>query len=128
MKWDELTPRERDAHVSIYLFSHVEPTAELLRFPESGAPRYTTSLDACRLVEEEIARRGLVEKYQDALIDILDLTMQVFSSAIELDIHNPPNIPNNYFGWEGHAYLWAYSQATADQRCQAALRAIGVEI
>lgn len=81
-----------------------------------------------RLAEQEIARRGLIERYQNALIAILGLDMQVFNSAIELHTFNAPKIPGNDFEWEGHAFLWCYSQATAEQRCHAAVRAMGVAV
>lgn len=92
-------------------------------------PAFTARMDdGALIVEQEIKRRGLIEKYQNALIELLNLDMQVFNSAIELNTHNVPTIPNNDFSWEGHAFLWQYSQAAAEQRCHAALRAVGIEV
>lgn len=137
--WSDMTPRERDALVGVAFELH-EPGCPAIADDESDEVlgdyqrcvcnwlSFTASLDACRLVEGEIAKRGLIEKYQTALIELLDLDMQVFNSAIELNTYNTPNIPNNTFEWEGHAYLWQYTQATAEHRCHAALRAMGVEV
>ena len=96
---------------------------------EGGLPAYSTDPAAARLVEDAIERRGLVERYQDALIEVLGLDMQVFNSAIELDPHGPqPTVPGNTFEWDGHAYLWVFSHATPAQRCRAALIACGVTL
>lgn len=153
--WSDMTPRERDALVGEVVmgqtdFEHIgfiweEGTtedgedgwdgfycprchAEGSRAAVRCARQYTTDIAKAQLVEDEIARRGLIEKYQNALIGLIDLDMQVFNSAIELDTHNPPDIPNNDFEWQGHAFLWRYSQATPEQRCHAACRAVGVEV
>lgn len=99
-----------------------------VRYISEGLPDFIGSLDACRLVEDEIARQGLVEKYQNALIAILNLDMQVFNSAIELDSHFAPEVPGNRFEQEGHATLWLYSQATAEKKCRAAVRALGIDL
>lgn len=98
------------------------------RYISEDLPDFVGSLDACRLVEGAIARRGLVEKYQNALIALLGLDMQIFSSVIELNTRQLPEVLGNTFEWEGHATLWLYSQATCDQRCHAALRALGIDI
>ena len=83
--------------------------------------------DVLRNLEDEIERRGLVERYQDALIEILGFDMQVFNSAIELSLYGDlPKIPNNSFQWGGHAYLWAFHRATPEQRARAFLEVIKV--
>lgn len=140
--WNELAPRERDALIAEKVMEWVQVHPDLWERPGEQWPAYTgertirtpcvsfrptSDYNACRLADEEIARRGLIEKYQNALVNILDLDMQVFNSAIELNPHHAPEVPENTFEWMGHAYLWLYSHATADQKCHAALKALGVE-
>lgn len=153
--WTEITPRERDVLVAQalgYTIYHYDKDVRancyyMLMDPDfspvldgrmgerrfetvawDDAPPFTTDYNACQLVKQGIARRGLIEKYQDALIDILSLDMQVFNSAIELDPYYAPEVPGNRFEWEGHAYLWLYSQAPPDQCCHAAVKALGVPL
>ena len=85
---------------------------------------FFSSLDAARLVEGEIEHRGLVERYQNVLIEVLGLDMQVFNSAIELNPHFAPSVVSNTFEWRGHASLWLYLRATPAQRAEAAYRVL----
>lgn len=90
-----------------------------------GPLPYTSSLDACAIAEAEIARRGLVRQYIDALMAILfgGGTRDViapYNSAIEISArHDLPTVPNNDFEWDGYAYLWYTATATPRQRCEA---------
>lgn len=90
-----------------------------------GIPDFSTDHAAARLLEDEIERRGLVEKYQNALIDVFGFDMQVFNSAIEISSHAVcPSIPNNTFQWQGHAFLWALIRATPEQKARAFLEVV----
>ena len=133
--WGEMTPGERNQAVARALGWTYEPPTRMgwtgywvatdgQRYISEDLPDFIGSLDACCIVEDEIERRGLVEPYQNALIKILDLDMQVFDSAIELDSWQAPEVPGNRFEWEGHASLWLYSRAMPDRRCQAAVEVL----
>jgi hypothetical protein len=74
-----------------------------------------------KILEDEVERRGLVEAYQNALIAVLGLDMQVFNSAIELNTLEVPEVRNNTFEWEGHASLWKLIRAAPEQRARAFL-------
>lgn len=131
--WSSLTDRERDAALAQSLGWVLNPpnvrglgwqTPDGRFLGTDAHPHYTQSLDAMRTVEDEIERRGLIGRYQNALISVLDLDMQVFNSAIELSPHVAPSIPNNTFEWDGHAYLWRLLHATPAQRAEAAYKTL----
>jgi hypothetical protein len=121
--WVKLTPDERNMLVGKTFWGLTPQQVHL--YEDSN---YVEDYGACHQIENEIERRGLIEAYQNALIDILGLEMQVFNSAIELDSHRVRAIPGNQFQWVGHIELWLFHRATPDQRCLAALRAVGVQI
>lgn len=139
--WEGMSARERDAMVAEWMGCRVRmlehppyggtcECADRRHSPSLLGPlfAYTADHNAARLVEDEVMKRGLIEKYQTALIKILGLGMQVFNSAIEIGSYaDLPDIPNNSFEWDGHAFLWSLLRATPDQKCRAALRAGGVE-
>lgn len=129
--WSSMTDRERDAVLAEAMgwtdirYQEFQIGSDMYGLPPDGTqrapiPGYTEDLGAARTIEDEIQKRGLIERYQNALIEILNLDMQVFNSAIELDPHGAPAIPNNVFEWEGHAYLWLFSRAAPAQRTEAA--------
>lgn len=89
-------------------------------------PSYTLDYFEMRTILDAIEQRGLVERYQNALIDVLGLDMAVYNSAIELISFKNPSIPNNTFEGSGHAALWRFARATHDQICLAAVRACEV--
>jgi hypothetical protein len=72
---------------------------------------YSGRSDTARLVEDEIERRGLTMDYADALV-----------TAVA-----PLLFQNEYvnFGPPAYAALWALIRATPEQRCRAALAAVG---
>lgn len=70
--------------------------------------RYSTDPAAAAHVEDEIERRGLTEQYVDAMLDLLHINAE-------------DRIPAHY-------QLWALIRATPEQRCRAALVAVGVEL
>lgn len=139
--WSELTPREKDARVAAALgwvdfWSGSDAVCEyLMAYPPNEqamgieaervpVPPFTTDRAACQTVLDEIARRGLIEDYQNALIAVLDLDMQVYRHEIEVEGHHPPDVPGNRFDADGHAYLWVFSQASPDQVCEAAVKVL----
>jgi hypothetical protein len=143
MPWSDLTPREKDARVATAMGWDLDLGGEVIERTVLDGPRrvifnddrsanvacppippFTTDHSASHLVLDEIARRGLIERYQDALIAVLDLDMQVFNSAIEVNTRNTPGVPGNTIIRDGHAFLWAFSQATPDQVCEAAVRVL----
>ena len=132
MKWEEMTPDERNMLIARRgmglqvwrgtLHLNNTPTGEALLYCEGpdggrlGLPAYTTDIVAARLVEDEIERRGLVDAYIDALAVLIDPNgndISIFDTIIEMN---------------GRRALWALLRATPEQRCWAALRAMGVEV
>lgn len=124
--WSSMTDRERDAALATLLgMSSQEeetywPNTELVWRDKDGmkvpAPTFTTSLDAMRLVEDEIEQRGLQEVYIRAFVDILEFPdIEVFDSAIET---NSPHAPAM---WD---VLWQIAHATPAQRAEAAWRVL----
>ena len=156
MQWDAMTDREKDVIVAEYLFDmkrYVAPpqteipdwvrslkfvatidtsggepnpawtTREGKRLYSSAVwpihssetlPRYTTDYNAVALVREEIARRGLQAAFVQALVELV-----------------APFIQNDRFDeWtdETTDALFALVNATPDQQCRAALRAVGVDV
>lgn len=69
-------------------------------------PEYSTDPAAARLVEDEIARRGLWEEYANALLDILDIS--------DTDLYD-----------NSARASWQVLRATPEQRYRAALAACG---
>lgn len=74
-------------------------------------PFYTTDLTAARIVEDEIERRRLQLVYIKRLIELLD----IYDASLRSDQHDLSTYA-----------LWQLSRATSDQRCYAALKAVGV--
>lgn len=72
------------------------------RDDEGGLPHYTTEHAAARLVEDEIERRGLQQRYVDELL--------TFEREADFSAE------------------WFLIRATPEQRCLAALRALGVAV
>lgn len=138
--WEQLSPRERDCLVgetfggfgadllAMYRQMHAEqaaagaaPDASVYPYDdipaeqtESGEawrgwlPRYTGDLSTAALVEEEVERRRLHGAYLIALFGVLG-------------IYGDPEPL-------GTRSLWMLVHATPDQRCHAALRAVGVAV
>lgn len=117
--WGEMTPRERDAALaegvmgSVPRLSHpIElghpctywsaPRGQWSVFATTPPP-FTTDHDACRLVEDEIERRGLVREYITALGTVI-----------------------NAVPFDDDLWPWQHMRATPEQRCHAALIALGV--
>jgi hypothetical protein len=76
-------------------------------------PPFATALSACRLVEDEIARRYLVGSYSAALCNILG-----FDWADGYEWGQAKRL----------ARVWDIAYASPDQRCHAALKALGVAL
>lgn len=118
--WSEMLPREKDAFVAQAMgYEVITVTSELqtIRHRITGATRvllhFTLEYQAARLVEEEIERQNLVDRYIEALVDILETGN------------------TNIYGdqWEiTSAALFLIRRATPDQICRAALVAFGVEV
>lgn len=86
-------------------------------------PHYSSSDADALLIDTQIQELGLIEAYQDALIDILSLDMRCFNSAIELGM-DEERVEGNYFEWAAHGALWKLSHPTPYQKCLAALKAV----
>ncbi len=115
--WDEMTGHERNALVAEEVMGWhepfiIDPAGELWgHHPTKGyqaVPLVTTDHNAAYEMEEEIKRRGLSWHYGKQLhIDIVCQGEHLSSTFDE---------------------CFALAHATLDQRCLAALRAMGVEI
>lgn len=79
-----------------------------------GFPCYSTDMAAVWAVEEHIKERGLVKEYIDALSDML---------APDDDFVSYDGIE-----WATYDGLWALIHATPQQRCTAALKAVGIDV
>lgn len=90
-------------------FRHIGERDGVQAYESIRVPPYSTDPAAVCLVEDEIERRGLRDAYIEHLLDV------IAAPDLRLDI------------WPTAADLWKVARATADQRCQAALRALGVE-
>lgn len=122
--WSDMTPRERDATIHQVVFDkHVEhgripcpdgkPGCLVLHFGYTSdgvpVPCYTTDDTACRLLLQEIEQRRLQSAYIPALSQVVGYTWEV--------------------GREPSArQAWLMVYATAEQRCHAAVRAMGAEV
>ena len=82
-------------------------------------PPYSTDIAAAWVAEAKMGEDGaMMELYTDALIDIVsNETASIYNSAIECDSWG-----NN----DGHTVAYKLAHATAEQRCIAMLRAVGV--
>lgn len=77
-------------------------------------PYYSESPASMLEVENEIERRGLTEKYIEALSEIVaPECASIFNSAIELDRHGEDI--------DGHNFLWRIRHATPEQCAWAVL-------
>jgi hypothetical protein len=121
MTWEEMTPRERDALVGERAFAYTvdwefdAPCVKALcdQYDEWGIlPHYTADLTAARLVEDEIERRGLQSVYA---VHLMTLLCGGWANNEGLYILEEDD-------------LWTLLRATPEQRCRAALRAMGVEV
>lgn len=112
MKWEEITPVQRDALVEERvmerkkepLFWGPDITATIQR----NVPYYTANIAAACLVEGEIDRQGLRENY---VWELCQIAAQRRS-------------PDEWYEDD----LWKLIRATPEQRCHAALRSKGVDI
>lgn len=114
--WQAMTPRDRDALVAEHVMGEtVDPSSRAWQdgYLNEGT-YYTTDHAAARDVEDEIERRGLKQEYLRALID--DVAPIMFQDAYE------------NFRDDAYDGLWAFTRATPEQRCKAALRAIGMDV
>lgn len=142
MVWEELDSRNKDVLVAEHLMgwvwqpvpwmnneqSMLVPNITFLKHEDARVklgmhiyefvPRYTTDWNAFLLVEKRIDTQGLQEKYARALCSVC----HVLIGNNSLDIEDPGL---DYVDIEN---IWSLVTATLDQRCQAALRAIGVEV
>jgi hypothetical protein len=122
--WSELTPRERDALVAEQVFEHKldyefaetmgAPTVPALRdgHDEWGIlPSYTTDDNDCRLVRKGMHRRDRAYFY---LLELYRIACESPDMAQIRKLHF----------WE----CWYMMDATPDQHCLAALRALGVKV
>jgi hypothetical protein len=88
---------------------------------EYGALYFHGSLELASDVEKKVAELGLQEKYIDALLEMTGAeNASVYPSAMEVEGACPPR-------WDAYQVLWALVHATAEQRCNAALKAIEVK-
>lgn len=120
--WSDMKPREQDAALHQVAFGkHVEygpiPCPDKrpgcmvahLSYTSEGVrvPSYTTSLDAMRLVEDELAQQGLQREYLHRLAG-----MQQGSIACDVDCLDYESTPP--------LALWSFVCATPAQRAEAA--------
>jgi len=121
--WDKMTPRERDALVAEKAMGWIQKHPDLWERPGDQWPAYTgvrvirtpcmpfhptIDYNACRLVEDEIERRGkqVQADYVFALAELCFSEVPTWGAEhIARMMHVPP-----------------------DQKCRAALRAMGTEI
>lgn len=102
--WPDMTPREQDAALAElmgwdldYVFRDTTG-APLVCGEPHVVPKFTASLDAIRLVEDEVERQGLQERY----IEVLDKLVEYERAK----------------GWTW--FRWGILRATPAQRAQAA--------
>lgn len=117
--WDEMTPGERNEAVARALGWVYEPRFEGdgagywvapdgMHYISEDLPDFVGSLDACRLVEDAIERRGLQEQF-------------VYELAV---LCGGPR-SRSVWGWQG---VWRVVCAGAEQKCHAAIRALGIDL
>ncbi len=121
MQWDEMKPRERDALVTEKVMewrkSYAMPGSAIWSWylPDNTYavcdrhPHYTTDHNAAAEVRAEIARRRLHGDFLGHLGSILEVAIPVAKGI-------------------GLKSLWELTNATPEQQCRAALRAVGVEV
>lgn len=102
--WTDMAPRERDAAIAerVMGWDFSGPDAYEAR---SIVPHYTTDPVACRLVEDEIERRGL----------LINCLYQLYDMLGKLVMYE------DYIGIKDVAVML---RATPEQRCHAAMIAI----
>lgn len=107
MKWTEMTSRERDAAMAKLIQGWQEPWygSGLTPADVIPIPLFTTSHYGAHQAEDEIARRGLQERYIEALDRLVTYERES--------------------GWIW--FRWGILRATPEQRCEAAWRAMGGE-
>lgn len=123
--WIEMIDHERNTLVAEAMGWRepfiIDPAGELWGHHPTGGyqavPPFIIDYTACRLVEDEIERRGLVFAYIEQLCIIVGLSVR----------------SGTFFGehtrWEQtNAEIWQIARATSEQRCHAAVRAMGVEV
>lgn len=122
--WDEMKPRERDALVAAKIMEWSESALRYVRTEdgdyfsgEDGLPDYTTDYNACREVEDRIERQGLQESYLNALVHICDPDAH---PQDDLDMWRVTSVRTDN--------LWSLVHGAPEQRCRAALRAMGVAV